>query len=101
MKLKVEKEELDNINTVIDNDKTELEFKLNYLLSQIDDLKTVWQGDDAEEFYYKAETYITFLKNVPTIYGGIYDVIKGANKTYTQLDTDYAEAMKKAVVAHE
>ena len=101
MKIKVEKEELNTINKIIDDDKTELENKLDYLLSLVNDLKTVWQGTDAEEFYNKAETYITFLRSVPTIYGSIYNVIDGANKTYTQLDTDYAETMKKAVVAHE
>lgn len=101
MKLKVKNDDLNQVINKLDDDTTQVSKYLENLLYQINELKNIWQGDDADEFYYKAELYINYLNSVPEIYKNISNVMKGANKTYKQLDHEYAQLMKKVVVNHE
>lgn len=101
MKLKVKNEELNQVKEKLDDKTVDLQKQLQNLLVQVNELKKVWQGEDAEEFYNKAEIYIKYLEVVPKIYAFLSTVIDGANKTYKQLDSEYAALMKKAVVNHE
>ncbi len=101
MNLKVRNDDLNQIINKLDDDTIQISKYLEYLLYQINELKNVWQGEDAEEFYYKAELYINYLKSVPTIYKDLSIVMKNANDTYKKLDHEYAQLMKKVVVKHE
>ena len=101
MKMKVKNKELNSVITNLDDDSIQINHYFDDLLNQISELKKIWEGTAAVEFYYKAEIYINYLKSVPSIYNELSAVMKKSNDTYQKLDQLYAQLMKKAVVKHE
>ncbi len=101
MKFKIKKNEIDKTTKIMNEDSEKLSKNLDELLNQISLLEETWQGYDSKIFCDFAKSYINFLKIVPDTYSNISKVMNKANNTYSNLDKDYAETMKKAVVKHE
>ena len=101
MKFKIKKEEINETTKNLNNHSERLDKDINDLLEQIKSLREVWQGYDADVFCNFADSYLEFLKVVPNIYSNTSKVIDKANKTFVQVDKDYAQVMKKAAVKHE
>ncbi len=101
MRVTVDHDELSNILLTVDDDNKYIYEQIDYLLKQLDDLKSIWTGDDAEAFYKKAEGYINYIRAVPRYCENLSKISGSANNYYKKTDKIYSENMKKAVVRHE
>ena len=101
MRLVVDHDELQNVLVTVDDDTKYINEQIDYLLKQIDDLKDIWTGEDAEKFYEKAEAYLRYIKAVPQVCDNLSRLSGSANGYYKKTDKIYAESMKRAVVRHE
>ena len=101
MRVKVNNNDLEELLKSMVKNREDLRTYLKELMGQINVLKEVWQGEDAEVFYHKAETYLKFLESVPNYYNNLDNLIGSASKSYRAIDSEYAQRMKKAVVEHE
>ena len=99
--IKVRLGSMKNITRTLSEDERKLQEELNNMMQQINELKDVWQGEEANRFYEKAEQYIQFLNFLPTTYHNLAEIMKDANKKYKEIDTFYSDEIKRAVVRHE
>lgn len=101
MKLMVKNDELDNVLERLSDNEIDLQKQLEELQKQIERLKEIWQGEDANALYNKAESYLEFLDFLPVVYNTLSSLMNAANNKYRVIDSDYANMLKKAVVKHE
>lgn len=100
-RLKVDSDQLKRTINTIEDDTDYINEQIDYLISQMEDLKNVWQGDDATSYIDNAEDYLSYIKSVPQICSDLSSVMRSANKYYKKTDKKYAQYMKKAGVSNE
>lgn len=101
MRIKMNNTRMDSITDSYSNYNNELKKEIDNLLVQINNLEEIWQGSDADEFFLKAKSYINFIQAVPDINENLCNYIKNLNNQIRNLDVDYSNIMKKAVVENE
>ena len=101
MTIKADYQEINNTVLLMDENYNTLNSEIDNILKNLDGLKNLWQGEDADIYYNNAIDYMNNMKSIPEIYKSLSDVIKTMNQNYKELDKDYATSLEKAVVKHE
>ena len=101
MKTAVNMDEFDLVIKKIDQNNNLIQDNINGLKNKINELREIWQGEDADKSINKANYYLDFLNSVPSILNDLNTTMKTTNSNYRKLDEEYAELLKKAVVKHE
>ena len=60
--LKVTHSELTNVRKVMDDDEKALDLEIEKMQKQIEKLKTIWQGQDADAFCKNYENFLLKMK---------------------------------------
>ena len=98
MDLRVNHEELNNFYDLSNNESEYLREKIDFWLEKIEELKEIWQGKDADEFYENVRSYFERLKVIPDFYDTVNNFVIKANKEYRQTDEESKKEFQKAVV---
>ena len=71
-----------------ENEAEMLMAEIEKIESEITELKRVWQGEEAEIYYIRADNYITKLKSIPETYKSMARFLERANIMYKEADLE-------------
>ncbi len=86
MNLRVNHEEINNFYDLSKNESEFIREKIDFWIKKIDELKEIWQGEDADTFYDNATSYLKNMYILPEFYDSIDDFIINANRQYRNTD---------------
>lgn len=88
MRIRVNHGELDDVKNKMIENSNELFNEINGIIKDIEVLKTMWSGDEANIFYTKIDNYLFRLKSVPETLNSFSKVINKGNIMYKNLDLE-------------
>jgi uncharacterized protein YukE len=94
MLLKVKHEELNNVTGVMVKDGEAYDTEIKNMLEQIDKLRTIWKGQDAEIFCDNVTNYITKMKNIPICLRNMSKFVNDVNNGYTEQDEAFGKELE-------
>lgn len=94
MVLKVKHEELNQVSNTIKTDSDACAVEIDNILSNIELLKEIWQGTDADTFYENFSIYVTNMKNLTAAMDNMSNIINVTNNGYRNCDEKFGEALK-------
>lgn len=95
MNLKVRHNELNNVKDTIKEDAIKIDEEINYWTNSIEKLKSIWQGEDADVFYTKANTYVQRMKVIPECFRTMSEFMSDANVLYEDVDNSLKDELEK------
>ena len=95
MDLRVNHEELKNFYDNSNNESDYLKEKIDFWLKKIEELKVIWQGNAAEEFFQNAESYFERMKLIPEFYDSVNNFVIKANREYKDTDKESKKNFQK------
>lgn len=97
MNLRVNHEGLNEFYDLSNNESEYLKEKIEFWLEKIEELREIWQGIDADEFYENAKHYFEKMKIIPEFYDSVNDFTIKANRVYKNVDEESKKDFKKAI----
>lgn len=97
MNLRVNHEELDNFYDLSRNESEFLREEIDLWLKKLEELKNVWQGEDADIFYENVTNYFERMHLIPEFYDTVNDFVIEANKQYKKMDLDARNEFNKVI----
>lgn len=97
MLLKVKHEELRGVLNTMKKDGDAYDTEIEKMLSEIDKLRTIWQGQDATIFCDNVHAYITKMKNIPIALRNMSTFINKANNGYEENDESFSKELQTEV----
>ena len=95
MRIRVNHRELDDVKNKMIENSNELFNEIDGIIKDIEVLKTMWSGNDANIFYTKIDNYLFRLKSVPETLNSFSKVINKGNIMYKNLDLDAKNEIEK------
>jgi len=95
MELKVNHNE---VNTFCDMSEAQSEIlseQIEIWNIKLDELKEVWQGDDADKFFENAGDYVRRLNVIPECYNTLHEFVGKANNEYHNQDMENKREFEK------
>ena len=86
MMIKVRPENLKDVTKNITQDRDKLEYEIKYWITKIEELKDVWQGEDADLFYNSCLSYVKRMTNLVDFYDTIGGFIDDSSNKYNEND---------------
>ncbi len=86
MELKVTHTELDEVYDITENNSELLKEEINYWLNQLSELKNVWSGDDASQFFDNATYFLKKMTSISDTYDCLNNFIRESNNKYRDND---------------
>lgn len=97
MLVRVKHNELNLFAKEADNNATDLALEIDKMLKKLDELKTVWQGQDSNIFYDKFYNYLNSMKLIYHTMNVFSEFIRRTDKMYTELDFEFAKKLEQEV----
>ncbi len=91
MKIRVNHNELNQVvnNTFGNHEK--LRNEIDAMLADINSLKSVWMGEEADMFYSRIDNYLGNMKAIDETYNTLSNFMSKANKLYREADENFAK----------
>ena len=83
------------------NNSNELDIEINNILAYLNELKGVWQGEDADIFYEEAFNYINRMKTITNCFNVLGNFMNDANHSYEESDTSLKNELEKEANNYE
>lgn len=97
MVIKIKHEELKQVKDVMKKDADLLVGEIDILIAQIEKLKTIWQGQDANVFYNHMMDYTSKMKTIPAAMTRISEYINKVNNRYADSDRAFSRQLRTEV----
>ena len=94
MKIRIDHGKMRNVTKKLDNSANELMKEINNIEKQIGELKTIWQGAEANIFYIKIDNYLMKMKSIPKTYESMSRFLQRANIMYKEADIELKKAIE-------
>ena len=94
MKIRIDHGKMGNVTKKLDNSANELMKEINNIEKQIGELKTIWQGAEANIFYIKIDNYLMKMKAIPKTYESMSRFLQRANIMYKEADIELKKAIE-------
>ena len=101
MVVKVRHKELMEVKSNMINNSEELDIEINNILQYLNELKGVWQGEDADIFYEEAYNYINRMKTITNCFDVLGNFINDVNHSYEVSDMSLKEELEKEANNYE
>ena len=101
MLLKVKYDELKEVANTTNNDSSLLSEEIKKLLEQIEKLKSIWQGVDADAFYGNAYDYFQKMTTVYATLNNLGRFIDNVNNKYKNSDETFSRELDTEVDNYE
>ena len=86
MKIRIDHGKMVEVTKRLKTEADRLMAEIEKMEGNIEELKPVWQGEEANIFYIKAKNYTTKLKSVPKTYESMAIFLERANIRYKEAD---------------
>ncbi len=97
MKLKVKHEELHGVMSTMRKDGDLYSVEIDKMLKLIDELRTIWQGQDSDQFCYNVSQYIEKMKKIPAALTQMSGLVEKANIGYSDNDEEFSKELQTEV----
>ena len=94
MLLKVNHEELKNVKDVMKENSNLLNEEITIMLNNLENLRTIWQGDDSDLFYDNAFNYISRMKTITSAMNVMGDFINNMDDNYKKNDEQFSKEIE-------
>ena len=74
---------------------------IKFWLDKFDELKEIWQGEDADKFFENASSYIKRLTVIPKCYDSLSGFVGSANREYRDTDFESKKVFEKDTIYEE
>ncbi len=101
MRIKANKKELFDVQKNIKKHSEELETEIEYWQDQINELKNIWKGNDANIYYGKIDVYLEKLKMLSSCAMSLGDFINKEYEMYQSKDEEFSNALKRENIDYE
>ena len=101
MLLKVKYDELKEVADTINNDSSLLSEEIKKLLDQIEKLKSIWQGIDADAFYENSYDYFQKMTTISATLNNLGKFIEKTNNEYKNGDEAFSRELDTDVNNYE
>lgn len=101
MLLKVDHDELYDVTKVMNQDRDDYNKEIENMLQQIEKLKTIWQGEDADMFCYKAHEYISNMKKITNTMQKLSKFSDKANQGYAEWDDSFGKELEAEAMNYD
>ena len=98
MKIRINHGEMTIVKNKLNNESTMLLEEIKKIEKSIEELKTTWQGEEADVFYAKINNYLTKLKTVPSTYNNLSNYLEKTNIRYKEADLELKKALENVRV---
>ncbi len=95
MKLKVDYLEIEKVEKTNIEAAVKLEDEIDYILGKLEELKDIWQGEDADVFYRNSEIFINRMKVLPNFLNVMGTFIGNSNKSYNELEDRFKKKLER------
>lgn len=95
MRLRVDYLEIDKVQKNSINIAAELEKEIDFLFSKTEELKAVWEGQDADIFFKNSQSFIKRMKVVSSFLDTFGNFIGDSNKSYRSKEENFKIKLEK------
>ena len=95
MMLKVKHRELDEISRKLKNDSELFDDEITNMIIEIEVLRGIWQGADAEIFCNNVGDYVEKMNNITIAMRNMSDAITTTDRGYESFDKAFGAALKE------
>ena len=99
--LKVDSDELFNVNEIIKKDSDSYDEIIERMLKLIEVLRTTWEGKDADEYCDNFKEYLERMKDLPKNMRTISEGVKKITSGYVDKDQEFGKELQKGVLENE
>lgn len=93
MKMRVNHQMLNDVVNKTNRDSEQLFSEINGMSNDINALKQIWRGEEADIFYTRIDNYLGNLKAIPETYNTFAKFMSKANKLYKEADEEFAKEL--------
>ncbi len=101
MEIKVQHEELNQVKTVMEKDAEDFNSDIEKLRGQVEILKTIWQGQDADLFCKNAGDFFDKMKGLPIAMRAMGKFIGQANGDFQDGDESFSKELETEADEYE
>ena len=101
MDLRVNHNEINEFCDMTNMESEMMKDVINLWLEKFDELREIWQGDDADKFFDNATSYVKRLNVIPQCYDSLSGFVGSANKEYRDTDIEGKKDFEKDTVYEE
>jgi uncharacterized protein YukE len=101
MDLRVNQTEMNGVCDYSNVQSEQFQENVNFWLTKLDELKEIWQGEDADEFFENATSYIKRLSSIKNCYDSLEDFMMSANRSYRDTDLENSKEFQTDDVYEE
>lgn len=88
MKIRANHDQLDIVKDKLSESSIELRQSIEAINRNLDELKSIWQGEESNTFFMKFNNFLTRLNTVPSTYNNLSNFLGKANMLYSETDSD-------------
>ena len=89
MKIRVDHREMTNVINKLSNESNMLTTEIENIQKNIEELKTVWQGEEANIFYTRITNYLNKMEAIPATYDKMSSFLSRSNSRYKEMDNAF------------
>ena len=97
MEIKVKEDELNQVKRTMDKDAEDLASSIEQLTQQLEVLRGIWQGQDADKFFGNARDYFEKMKGIPNCMVNMGRFIDRANGDFNEGDESFSKELMTEV----
>ena len=101
MIFKVKHSEINQVSDTLKNDSEALDIEITNMNTQIENLRKIWQGTDAEIFCDNISNYISRMNNITVAMRNMSNAISTTDNGYKAYDEAFGNALKSEADNYE
>lgn len=101
MQITVRPDDLNHVSDVMVKDASDLNASFDKLLEQLNVLKTIWQGQDADMFCKNVGNALNLFKGVPNSIDKLGVVVRKTTGSFVEGDEEFSNNLHKEVLEYE
>ena len=95
--LKMDHDEIDKVKSTMDDDESQLDTEITKMEAQLAKLRTIWEGQDADQFCDNFEEYLTKMKGIPVALRNVSSFVDKTNKNFQEKDKEFSTQLNQEV----
>ena len=95
MRIRINHGEMTNVCGQLNKEAISLMDEIEKIEKNIQELKGVWQGEEANIFYIKIGNYLTKMKSIPKTYESMSTFLERSNIRYKEADISLKKGIDK------
>lgn len=97
MLVRVKHNELNDFANTMDNNADDIALEIENMLQKLEELKSIWQGQDFNIFEEKLHNYLNHMKLIPYTLNVFGEFTRRADKMYSESDRQFAKKIEQEV----